>query len=86
MGTKCRRVHKEKTSWRAVTSPLDLDPIWPYIGHMNKTTYTEILKVWNDQTPDDFAIFSELYYEMFGKEGNIPYETDSTKSSFFPFN
>ena len=86
MGTKCRRVHKEKTSWRAVTSPLDLDPIWPYIGHMNKTTYTEILKVWNDQTPDDFAIFSELYYEMFGEEGNIPYETDSTKSSFFPFN
>ena len=86
MGTKCRRVHKEKTSWRAVTSPLDSDPIWPYIGHMNKTTYTEILKVWNDQTPDDFAIFSELYYEMFGEEGNIPYETDSTKSSFFPFN
>ena len=86
MGTKCRRVHKEKTSWRAVTSPLDLDPIWPYIGHMNKTTYTEILKVWNMETPDDFAIFSELYYEMFGEEGNIPYETDSTKSSFFPFN
>ena len=86
MGTKCRRVHKEKTSWRAVTSPLDFDPIWPYIGHMNKTTYTEILKVWNMETPDDFAIFSELYYEMFGEEGNIPYETDSTKSSFFPFN
>ena len=37
MGTKCRRVHKEKTSWRAVTSPLDSDPIWPYISHMNKT-------------------------------------------------
>ena len=86
MGTKCRRVHKEKTSWRAVTSPLDLDLIWPYIGHMNKTTYTEVLKVWNMETPDDFAIFSELYYEMFGEEGNIPYETDSTKSSFFPFN
>ena len=86
MGTKCRRVHKEKTSWRAVTSPLDLDSIWPYIGHMNKTTYTEVLKVWNMETPDDFAIFSELYYEMFGEEGNIPYETDSTKSSFFPFN
>ena len=86
MGTKCRRVHKEKTSWRAVTIPLDSDPIWPYIGHMNKTTYTEILKVWNMETPDDFAIFSELYYEMFGEEGNIPYETDSTKSSFFPFN
>ena len=77
---------KYKTSWRAVISPLDLDPIWPYIGHMNKTTYTEILKVWNMETPDDFAIFSKLYYEMFGEEGNIPYETDSTKSSFFPFN
>ena len=49
-------------------------------------TSSEILKVLNDQTPDDFAIFSELYYEMFGEEGNIPYETDSTKSSFFPFN
>ena len=53
---------------------------------MTMNTYSEILKVWNDQTPDDFAIFSELYYEMFGEEGNIPYETDSTKSSFFPYN
>ena len=86
MGTKCRRVHKEKTSWRAVTSLLDSDPIWPYIGHMNKTTYTEILKVWNMETPDDFAIFSELYYEMFGGEEEIPYTTSSTCSSFFPFN
>ena len=86
MATKCRRVHKEKTSWQGGTNPLDSDPIWPYIGHMNKTTYTEVLKVWNMETPDDFAIFSELYYEMFGEEGNIPYETDSTKSSFFPFN
>jgi hypothetical protein len=49
-------------------------------------TYDEILKIWNYETPDDFAIFSELYYEMFGEEGNIPYTTDSTKSSFFPFN
>ena len=48
-------------------------------------TYDEILKIWNMETPDDFAIFSELYYEMFGEEGNIPYTTDSTKSSFFPF-
>ena len=85
MGTKCRRVHKEKTSWRAVTSPLDSDPIWPYISHMNKTTYTEILKVWNMETPDDFAIFSELYYEMFGGEEEIPYTTSSTCSSFFPY-
>ena len=49
------------------------------------TTYTEVLKVWNDETPDDFAIFSELYYEMFGEEGNIPYTTNSTTSSFFPY-
>ena len=86
MATKCRRVHKEKTSWRAVTSPLDSDPIWPYIGHMNKTTYTEILKVWNSETPDDFAIFSEFYYQMFGEDFTIPYETDSTQSCFFPYN
>ena len=32
-------------------------------------TYDEILKIWNMETPDDFAIFSELYYEMFGEEG-----------------
>ena len=49
-------------------------------------TYDEILKIWNMETPDDFAIFSELYYEMFGEESNIPYTTDSTKSSFFPYN
>ena len=49
-------------------------------------TYSEILKVWNDQTPDDFAIFSELYYEMFGGEEEIPYTTSSTCSSFFPYN
>jgi hypothetical protein len=85
MATKCRRVHKEKTSWRAVPSPLDFKPIWPYIGHMNKTTYTEILKVWNSETPDDFAIFSDFYYQMFGEDFDIPYTTDSTKSSFFPY-
>ena len=47
--------------------------------------YTEIMKVWNDETPDDFAIFSELYYEMFGGEEDISYETMSTRSSFFPY-
>ena len=52
---------------------------------MSTTTYTEIMKVWNYQATDDFAIFSELYYEMFGEDGDIPYTTDSTKSSFFPF-
>ena len=30
--------------------------------------YEEILKVWNMETPDDFAIFSELYYQMFGED------------------
>ena len=48
--------------------------------------YEEILKVWNNETPDDFAIFSELYYEMFGGEEDIPYTTSSTCSSFFPYN
>ena len=48
--------------------------------------YEEILKVWNMETPDDFAIFSELYYQMFGEDYDIPYTTDSTRSSFFPFN
>ena len=53
---------------------------------MNMNTYDEILKVWNNETPDDFAIFSELYYQMFGEDFNIPYTTDSTTSSFFPYN
>ena len=53
---------------------------------MNMNTYNEILKVWNTETPDDFAIFSELYYEMFGGEEEIPYTTASTTSSFFPYN
>ena len=53
---------------------------------MTDMNYTEILKVWNNETPDDFAIFSELYYQMFGGEENIPYETSSTCSSFFPYN
>jgi len=48
-------------------------------------TYSEILKIWNSETPDDFAIFSDFYYQMFGEDFNIPYETDSTKSSFFPY-
>ena len=52
---------------------------------MTMNTYSEILKVWNDQTPDDFAIFSELYYQMFGEDYVIPYETDSTRSAFFPY-
>ena len=33
--------------------------------------YSEILKVWNNETPDDFAIFSELYYEMFGEKNTL---------------
>ena len=52
---------------------------------MNNNTYKEILKVWNSETPDDFAIFSELYYQMFGEDYDIPYTTSSTCSSFFPF-
>ena len=52
---------------------------------MTDQIYTEILKVWNSETPDDFAIFSELYYQMFGEEFEIPYITQSTTSSFFPY-
>ena len=48
-------------------------------------TYNEILKIWSSETPDDFAIFSDFYYQMFGEDFDIPYETDSTKSSFFPY-
>jgi hypothetical protein len=48
--------------------------------------YDAILKVWNMETPDDFAIFSEIYYQMFGEDFDIPYETSSTCSSFFPYN
>ena len=47
--------------------------------------YTEILKVWNSETPDDFAIFSDFYYQMFGEDFDIPYTTQSTTSSFFPY-
>jgi len=53
---------------------------------MNMNTYDEILKVWNNETPDDFAIFSDFYYQMFGEDFVIPYTTDSTTSSFFPYN
>ena len=52
---------------------------------MTDTNYTEILKVWNMEATDDFAIFSELYYQMFGGEEEIPYTTASTTSSFFPY-
>ena len=52
---------------------------------MNDTTYNEILKVWNYETPDDFAIFSELYYQMFGEDFDIPYTTESTTCAFFPY-
>ena len=52
------------------------------VTNMNQETYNEILKVWNDNATDDFAIFSPLYYELFGEEGNIPYTTDSTQSAF----
>jgi len=50
-----------------------------------RNTYDEILRIWNNETPDDFAIFSDLYYRMFGEDFDIPYETDSTRSSFFPY-
>ena len=48
--------------------------------------YDAILKVWNNETPDDFAIFSELYYQMFGEDAApFPHYTGSTSSSFFPY-
>ncbi len=52
---------------------------------MTDQIYSEVLKVWNDETPDDFAIFSELYYQMFGGEFEVPYTTQSTTSAFFPY-
>ena len=52
---------------------------------MTDMNYNEILKVWNSETPDDFAIFSEFYYQMFGGDFDIPYTTDSTTSAFYPY-
>ena len=52
---------------------------------MTDQIYSEVLKVWNDETPDDFAIFSEIYYQMFGGEFEVPYTTQSTTSAFFPY-
>lgn len=55
------------------------------LSSVSDMNYTEILKVWNSETPDDFAIFSEFYYQMFGEDFDIPYTTQSTTSSFFPY-
>ena len=55
------------------------------LSSVSDMNYTEILKIWNSETPDDFAIFSELYYQMFGEDFDIPYVTPSTTSSFFPY-
>ena len=46
--------------------------------------YSEILKVWNMETPDDIAIISELYNQMFGEDNEIPYTTATTTSSYYP--
>ena len=35
----------------------------------SSTTYDEILKVYNNDAPDDFFIHCEQYYEMFSEEG-----------------
>ena len=75
------------TKWSILYSMLTmLSSVTEPYSIMNMNTYNEILKVWNSETPDDFAIFSELYYEMFGGDGDIPYTTQSTTSSFFPYN
>jgi len=55
------------------------------LSSVSDMNYDEILKIWNNETPDDFAIFSEFYYQMFGEDFDIPYTTDSTRSSFFPY-
>ena len=52
---------------------------------MTDTIYNEVLKVWNNEATDDFAIFSDFYYQMFGEDFVIPYTTDSTTSAFFPY-
>ena len=55
------------------------------LSSVSDMNYTEILKIWNGETPDDFAIFSDFYYQMFGEDYDIHYTTDSTRSAFFPF-
>ena len=55
------------------------------LSSVSDMNYEEILKVWNMETPDDFAIFSELYYQMFGEDCEVPYITSSTCSAFFPY-
>lgn len=35
-------------------------------NQMPNEVYTEVLKVWNGEMPDEFDIYSEFYYEMFG--------------------
>ena len=55
------------------------------LSSVSDMNYTEILKIWNNETPDDFAIFSDLYYQMFGEDYEIPYTTDSTTSAFYPY-
>ena len=52
-------------------------------SYMNNI-YAEILRVWNNETPDDFAIFIELYYEMFGDDYNIPYDNIFHNIIIFP--
>ena len=52
---------------------------------MTDTIYSEVLKVWNNEATDDFAIFSDFYYQMFGEDFEIPYTTQSTISSFYPY-
>ena len=60
MATKCRRVHKEKTSWRAVTIPLDSDPIWPYIGHMENKANMFLHRLPNGKLMMDSGLPREL--------------------------
>ena len=43
------------------------------LSSVSDMNYDEILKIWNGETPDDFAIFSELYYQMFGEDCEVPY-------------
>ena len=58
----CWRKVKDKTSWRAVTCPLDSDPIWPYISHMNKKTQQHL------SIPENRINYSFHFLDNFGYE------------------
>ena len=91
MGTKCRRVHKEKTSWQGGTLPVEITPDLCNDTIMNKTTMLDsqatsaaiYKQLFTDSEWDAISSAMKDYADYGDEEANIADSIDAKISAIY---